>query len=91
MKLFMLMALLISQVNSVKSKSWEQELTQWKNTIGSADDNSIRLPHGPVHLGSFYLDKENISLQTTKDSTISANDKKVSGKISVKIPLKVLN
>lgn len=111
MKSFMLMALLIAQINSVQSEPWEQELNQWKtervsslkkphgwlsligmewlhqgeNSIGSAEDNSIKLPHGPAHLGSFYLNKENISFKPSTDSTIRVNDKKVSEQIPVKM------
>ena len=42
MKSFMLMALLILQINSVQSESWEHELTQWKNDRVA----SLKKPHG---------------------------------------------
>lgn len=44
-----------------------------KNTIGSAPDNTIVLPHGPDYIGSFSLVDDNITFTPLKGVQIKAN------------------
>lgn len=56
-----------------------------ENTIGSAADNNIILPHGPAHIGSFKLSKNSIVFSVKDGTIITANDKEVNGSIPVKM------
>jgi len=56
-----------------------------ENTIGSAEDNAIILPHGPAYIGSFKLIKDKITFTANTGITISANDKQVVATIPVKM------
>ena len=55
------------------------------NTIGSAADNAIVLPHGPAYIGTFNVSKNIISFSVNKDVTIKANDKVIESTIPVKM------
>lgn len=54
-----------------------------QNSIGSASDNSIVLPHGPEHIGSFILDGNNIVFNVNKGIELKANKELVSNQIPV--------
>ncbi len=56
-----------------------------ENSIGSANDNSIVLPHGPEYLGSFWYKDEVITFVPQKDVSIQANDKPITEKMVVKM------
>ncbi len=53
------------------------------NTIGSAKDNRIILPHGPSYIGSFNLNGEQITFTANNGVQIKANNEFVDGTIDV--------
>ena len=56
-----------------------------ENSIGSASDNAIVLPHGPAYIGSFKLVNDKITFTANKGISIQANEKSVDGSIQVKM------
>jgi len=60
-------------------------LNQGDNTIGSAKDNSIVLPHGTAHLGNFIVSGKSIDFIVKDDAAMTANDKSISNRIQVKM------
>lgn len=59
-------------------------LHKGKNTIGSADDNDVKLSHGPAQLGTFWLDQNNrIRFVPNPTSGIKANDQVITETIDV--------
>jgi len=56
-----------------------------ENSIGSAANNSIVLPHGPAHIGTFKLVNDEITFTVHKGVTITANDKNIVNTIVVKM------
>jgi uncharacterized protein (DUF1684 family) len=54
-----------------------------ENTIGSASDNSIVLPHGPKYIGSFVLNNKNLIFNVNTGVDIKANKESVTSKIPV--------
>jgi uncharacterized protein (DUF1684 family) len=54
-----------------------------ENTIGSASDNSIVLPHGPEHIGTFVLTNNIIVFKVNKGVDIKANKESVTSQIPV--------
>lgn len=59
--------------------------TKGQNSIGSAKDNSIVLPHGPEYLGSFWYTDKGITFVPQDGVSIHANDMPVKEKITVKM------
>ncbi|VAW38781.1 hypothetical protein MNBD_GAMMA01-2273, partial [hydrothermal vent metagenome] len=62
--------------NLTKPNGWLSLIgMQWlhngQNSIGSAADSDIKLPHGPAHIGTFNLDKDKITFTVAKDVAIS--------------------
>ena len=54
------------------------------NSIGAADDNDIKLSHGPSHLGSLLLDADqNMTFKPVADSGIKANGQAIGEPITV--------
>ena len=60
-------------------------LHKGKNTIGSAKDNDIVLPHGLAYVGYFLVDGNKISFKKNIDAKITANDKPIGETINVKM------
>ena len=58
-------------------------LKNGENTIGSAEDNSIVLPHGPKYIGSFKLSDEKIEFTPVKGVQINVDDKAIESTIPV--------
>ncbi len=56
-----------------------------ENSIGSAKDNDIVLPHGPKYIGQFDLQKDVITFIANKGVNIFANEKPVVEQINVKM------
>ena len=56
-----------------------------ENSIGSASDNAIVLPHGPAYIGSFQLVNDKITFTANKGISIQANEKSVDGTVQVKM------
>lgn len=56
-----------------------------KNSIGSAEDNTIVLPHGPDYIGSFMVNKDKIVFVPIKDIGVSVNDSIINTSIPVKM------
>ena len=55
------------------------------NSIGSADDNDIVLPHGAEHIGHFKLSGDKITFVANKGVNILANEKPIDSMIEVKM------
>ena len=53
------------------------------NSIGSAADNSIILPHGPAHMGLFSMVNDKIEFTPTKGVQIKVNDEAIEKTIPV--------
>jgi uncharacterized protein (DUF1684 family) len=58
-------------------------LHKGENSIGSASDNSIILPHGPEYIGSFFLNNNNIVFNVKAGVEIKANKESVTSQIPV--------
>ncbi len=56
-----------------------------RNTMGSADDNSIVLPKGPAHLGTLILNKTGeAKFKAARDSDARIDGKPIKGKVILK-------
>jgi len=55
------------------------------NSIGSAPDNAIVLPHGPQNIGTFVLKDNTITFTAVEGVNIMANKEKVNRSITVKM------
>lgn len=58
-------------------------LHKGKNSVGSAADNSIVLPHGPDYIGSFMLNQDGIVFVPNKGIEITANDTIINSSVPV--------
>ncbi|MFK8013000.1 MAG: DUF1684 domain-containing protein [Marinicellaceae bacterium] len=54
-----------------------------ENTIGSAEDNDIVLPHGPEYVGKFVMVANKINFTPFKDVSIKVNDETINSSIIV--------
>ncbi len=55
-----------------------------ENSIGSANDNDIQLSHGPEHLGSFWLDRNNdLKFSPNAGSEVITDDDLITGMMTV--------
>jgi uncharacterized protein (DUF1684 family) len=54
-----------------------------KNSIGSADDNDIVLPHGLAHIGTFNYDGKKITFSAEEGANIKVNEKSFTGTLKV--------